>query len=277
MNVTSLMCEYLLRVKGRRTYDEVDRIIRKDILPEFGYQDAAILSPETVEEWHAHLGKRGPFVANRALAYLSAAYNLGEKRRWLPAGVNPCRAVARFQEPSRHRFGTPEELARLKGVLASEWAERPGECTFILCLLLTGARPSELLRANVQQYRKIAQGGMLVVPSKTGKDRVIFLPPDAVQALDALHRDTDALCLIRRMPHRWWEHVRKAADLGDLRMRDLRRTFATTALQQGVPLAVVGELLGHSDLEITRIYARVLDTTLIRAAQQTVAAINGPG
>lgn len=273
MRVYELMAEYLVRNNRKRTAKEAMRVARKDILPEFGELDAALVPVASIEEWHAHLGNRGEFMANRALAYLSAAYNLAEKRKMLPPGTNPCTAVARFPEPSRSRVGQPEELARLKAVLAGEWENYPGQCCFILCLMLTGARPSELLRANVQQYRKIPEGGMLIVPGKMGKDRIIFFPPDAVQMLDCLNRDTDALCGIRRMPHRWWEHVRKAAALGDLRMRDLRRTFATAALQQGVALPVVAEMLGHSDLEVTRIYARVLDATVIRAAQQTVAAL----
>lgn len=277
MRCDTLLYEYLERAYGTRTYREAKRNVVRNIMPYFVGYHAQEVTVEQVEQWHAELGKRGVYAANRALSYLSAAYNLAEQRKRIAPGTNPCKAVRRFPEAPRSRIGSPEELAELRRILREWWHDHGSECAFILCLMLTGARPSELLRASPRQLTATPDGGMLVVPGKMGQDRVIFFPPEAMEVLELLavkepHRER--LCGLNKMPHKWWGHVRKAAGLGDLRMRDLRRTFGTAALQAGVPLSTVAAILGHSDLEITRKhYARVLDATLVAAVNTAVKSL----
>lgn len=54
-----------------------------------------------------------------------------------------------------------------------------------------------------------------------------------------------------------WETARRKAGFPDLRVHDLRHTVASLALQGGVPLSVVGKMLGHSTPAVTSRYAHL--------------------
>jgi site-specific recombinase XerD len=56
-----------------------------------------------------------------------------------------------------------------------------------------------------------------------------------------------------------------AAALHDVRMHDLRHTFASRLVQRGVPLLTVSELLGHASLKMTMRYAHLATETLRHA------------
>jgi integrase len=56
-----------------------------------------------------------------------------------------------------------------------------------------------------------------------------------------------------------WEEVRKAAGIPDVTLHDLRRTAGSYMAQAGVPLQVIGDILGHQHPSITKVYARLSD------------------
>ena len=70
-----------------------------------------------------------------------------------------------------------------------------------------------------------------------------------------------------------WRKVRRAADLADVRLHDLRHTFASHAVMAGVPLPVVSRLLGHAQLRMTLRYAHVSDRETEAAAERIGCAI----
>jgi site-specific recombinase XerD len=67
-----------------------------------------------------------------------------------------------------------------------------------------------------------------------------------------------------------WRRLRKRAGLDDLRIHDLRHSFASDALQLGEDLPMIGKLLGHTQVQTTARYAH-LKTDPIRAAADKVA------
>jgi transposase len=75
--------------------------------------------------------------------------------------------------------------------------------------------------------------------------------------------------------NRTWEHVRTAADLSDVRLHDLRHSFASDALMSGVPLAVVGEMLGHKHARTTQRYAHLANHVVRQGLEVTTVAIVG--
>ena len=67
--------------------------------------------------------------------------------------------------------------------------------------------------------------------------------------------------------YQYWDPVRARADLGDVRLHDLRHSYASRALALGESLSVIGKLLGHVKLATTARYAH-----LMRDAEKAAAA-----
>jgi integrase len=74
---------------------------------------------------------------------------------------------------------------------------------------------------------------------------------------------------------RAWHRIRAAAELGDMRIHDLRHSFASDALMSGVPLAVVGKVLGHTRPQTTARYAHISDEVVADALERATARIVG--
>ncbi len=70
-----------------------------------------------------------------------------------------------------------------------------------------------------------------------------------------------------------WRAVRKAAKLEDVRIHDLRHSFASRALALGETLPVIGKLLGHSDIETTARYAHLAQDSVHEPAERIAASI----
>jgi len=72
---------------------------------------------------------------------------------------------------------------------------------------------------------------------------------------------------------RFWIRVQKEADLPDVRIHDLRHTYAAHAASSGVPLAIIGRILGHTQYQTTMRYAHLADAPVREAANQNAGAI----
>ena len=222
--------------------------------------------------------KDKPYQANRTLALLSKFFNWAEQYGYRTDGSNPCRHIGKYREQRHERFLSAQELARLGEVLAD--AEQLGKTSpFIIgairLLALTGARLSEILTLRWQDLD--FDGASLRLPdSKTGK-KSIYLNPPALQVLSSLPRVADNPYVIqgeRAGAHlvnlqKPWRRIRKAAGLGDVRIHDLRHSFASIAAASGQSLYIIGSLLGHSQPQTTSRYAH-LSADPLRAANDAV-------
>jgi integrase len=63
-----------------------------------------------------------------------------------------------------------------------------------------------------------------------------------------------------------WRKFRKAAGMVDLRLHDLRHSFASMGLAAGDNMAIIGKLLGHADVKTTALYAHLADDPVKQAA-----------
>lgn len=266
MNLRELVDERYLpharRTLKPRTVAEYERLFLRTILPALGDRALGRLTLDAIEKWHA--GMDAPIEANRALAALSAALTYAVDRRLLAA--NPARGVHRNRESAKERFLTPDECARL---LAAARAWKDPRARFVELLLLTGARPGELADA-VAAWR---DGAALRIPDgKTGA-RTIFLSAAACAVLSALPARADGRLFPPDMDvRRAWERLASDAELTGVRLYDLRHTFASSALAAGVPLDVIGRLLGHRKLQTTLRYSHLAADTALegvaRAAER---------
>jgi integrase len=196
--------------------------------------------------------------------------------------VNPVRGVTRFQDKKSQRYLTSEEVARLTAALkaARDAGANPHAFNIIYLLMVTGARRSEiegLKWTEVDVHHgviRLDDGKTGARPIPLGEAAVAFLKdlPQAKRSryVFASARDPDQHYV---GTPKVWEAVRVGAGLPDVRMHDLRHTFASFAVGAGISLPFVGALLGHRDLKTTQQYAHLSDQPIKAAATQTAGAI----
>lgn len=250
-----------------KTTKEMARLLGT-VMPELGTTPVEKLTTAKIEEVHTSMADT-PYQANRLLAAISTVLTWGVRRRLVT--FNAARGIPRYPERSRLRYARPDELARLRDALAQENEEIQD---FFSLLLLTGARPSELAGARWD----FLKDKLLELPdTKTGPRRV-YLSPDARDLLARLQtrRGVDGFIFRPRLRVREaWDRVRRKAGCPDLRIYDLRRTFASAGLAAGLSLEVIGQLLGHTDLAATKVYARMMEGTGLHAAAAIGAYLTG--
>jgi integrase len=205
--------------------------------------------------------KAHPNQANRMVAVAGKMLTLAERWGWRPVGSNPCQLVERFVERKRRRYATLDELKAI-GAAMDKYAEDPAHVSgvaFLLLLIFSGARPSEIERGTPDMIEVQGDAGVLrIEKGKTG-ERAVFLPPQAMRVIARLPKDRKNLAGRTTVPRALWRLIQKDSGCNDLWARDLRRTFATVALTGGVPIGVVGELLGHKSAQTTKVYAKLME------------------
>ena len=257
-------------------------VIDRHVLPALGRAPIAALSRARVAEFHESLYET-PAVANMALRILSSMYRLTVGWGMAPEGTsNPCRALVKYPERRRERFLTDSEFIRL-GHALEEAETRGGASAYavaaIRLLALTGCRRSEILKLRREDVA-LEAGELRLPDSKTGA-RVIPLPPEAVELLRSLLGTHDGPWVIPgRKPgthlvniDEAWHLIRERAGLGDVRLHDLRHSWASRALALGEALPVIGKLLGHSKMETTARYAHLARDSAQEAAERVTGSI----
>jgi integrase len=145
-------------------------------------------------------------------------------------------------------------------------------------LLLTGCRLGEI---QTLRWSYVSARYLELPDSKTGARR-IPLPPAAQVVLASLPRfdgNPFVICGAVDGQHitdlqRPWRRIRAAAGLQDVRIHDLRHTYASNAVANGMPIQMVGKLLGHTQIQTTMRYAHLADDPVLRAAESNSAWLN---
>ena len=250
---------------------------RKKLLPWFRGRQIAEITRGDVQEWFASLHAT-PVAADRSAPVLSVIMARAEDYGYRPEGSNPCRGVRRYRRRGRERFCSIEEVRRLGRVLQDHEARFPAYVAIIRLLLLTGCRSQEILSLQWTEYR---EDHLHLSDSKTGP-RMVWLSSPARQILTTLPRCSPwvfpSVRTTRSISHgaisEFWTRVRSDAGLEDVRLHDLRHTYASLAVMQGENILTVGRLLGHNDPATTLKYTHLADDMVADAAE-TVGAVLG--
>ena len=285
--VADLAARYLedhveVRLKPR-TQAKLRGVLRRHILPALGRLPVEAVERRQVVELHRSLSGR-PVAANRAVKTLAHMYRLGEGWDLVPAGCNPCRSIEKHPERGRERFLTDAEFARLGRALdeaVDAGTVSPVAAAAIRLLMLTGCRKGEVLALRWTDVDLDA--GELRLPDAKSGPRAVQLPPPAVRLLEALPRRAGnpwvfpgraaaGRCSEGGLDNAW-RAVREAAKLEDVRIHDLRHSFASRALALGETLPVIGKLLGHNDIETTVRYAHLAQDSVHEAAERIAWSI----
>lgn len=262
------------------TQGEYRRAINMFINPAIGSFKLVDVERKDIAELH-HKFRHKPYQANRTLGVMSKMFNLAEIWGLRPDGSNPCRHVPKYREHKRERFLSQVELQRLGQVLAE--AEQDGsETQHIIAafrlLILTGCRLGEI---QTLQWSFITDGGMELPDTKTGARR-IPLPSAARAVLSALPRNLgNPYVIVGKLPGKHatdfqhpWRRIRERAGLTGVRIHDLRHTYASNAVSSGMPIQMVGRLLGHTQIQTTMRYAHLADDPVNRAAGENAERLS---
>ena len=259
----------------------------KHALDAFAHKRLDRLTREQVEVWHASM-RHIPSAANNALRVLRGLYTKALDWDVLDHfHRNPTKGVRMFRENHRERFLTPEERARLERALR-EGEQLPvghkGALNWFIVaairlLSLTGMRRAEVLGLewSMVDFRHRC---FRLPDSKVGQ-RVIPIGAPVLELINELDQRRQI-----GIPHVIYSTVGKPLDpatlgkswrsicdrigLRNLRLHDLRHSAASDALMKGVPLAVVGKILGHKKPGTTARYAHISDQ-LLRDAVEVMA------
>ena len=269
------LTEYVDVKLSRLTQVEYHAVIRLKIPKSFKRKYIHEITRRDVSSIHQSMSDMKPR-ANKTVMVLSKFFNWCEQNEYRQDHTNPCRHVKKYKEESRQRFLSHEEQERLKqALLQAEQEEFATIYTIeaIRMLKFTGARLREILDLK-WEFIDYELGVLHLPKSKTGA-KTIYLNPLALEVLDRIIKQKDnpyVFCGVKQgQPiiniQKPWRRIRAMADLDDVRLHDLRHTFASVAVMNGMSLPIVGALLGHSKPQTTARYAHLAADPLREAAE----------
>ncbi|MGQ0640961.1 MAG: tyrosine-type recombinase/integrase [Gemmatimonadaceae bacterium] len=298
---------YLEDIEARHkksTVSEYGRLWRKHVAPALGTRQVAEIASSDIRRVHRSLSKT-PYVANRVLAMLGAFFTYAAKEGIRGRHDNPAHEVEFYPEKPRERFLTPKEFGRLGEALAR--AERDGlppapnhkrkpnsprtakhrpmtadtpipanpfGVAAIRLLALTGCRENEILSLRWDAV-DLERGYLRLSDTKTGKSNRPLSQTAAsiIEALPRVEGNPHVLPGAKPGQHvkeikRLWYAVRHAAKLDDVRLHDLRHSYASVPATSGESMLVLKTLLGHKRVATTERYAHLGDDPVRRAADR---------
>jgi integrase len=267
------LAEYVRLKLKPRTISDYERIVEQRIKPRLGALPVAAVSKSDVISFHAAMAntpRRANYVVATFRALMSFAEDVGLR---LPH-TNPAKRIKMFRQGTRERFLSEEEIGKAAdAIVQAETAGKigPHAAAGLRLALFSGARSGEITAAqwsHVDWQRKQIR----LPDSKGNEPRTIHLSPAAVEILKSVPRVGTFIIAGRYKdePHqnlsRAWIIARKFGDLQDVRLHDLRHSYASLAAGRGVSLQMIGKLLGHKVHATTMRYAHL--------ARDAVASIN---
>jgi len=238
----------------------------------------ATITPVHIEEWVHAIGATSPMMANKCLSILRTLFE--KARDWrLFTGDNPAKRIKRYKEHPRNRFVQPEEMPRLLKALAQEDDATHGY--FLLCLLV-GCRRTEGLELRWRDLDLI--NGLWHKPhTKSDRAQTVPIPHSLLRRLSRLPKVNEFVFSTRTMRGHFspslvferWQRIRRAAGLPDVTIHDLRRTCASWLACHGENLAIIGNVLNHSGLQHTAVYARLNLSPVSRALEENSTRMLG--
>lgn len=249
--------------------------IDKQLVPRFGDLPIDIIERADINRWRDSMADRGGSF-NRSIPIMSVMMQYAEKLGYRANGSNPCRGVSRFKRELPERYLSADEYRRLGRALAAHEGANPSVVPALLMLIYTGARVSEI---TTLRWRSVQVPRLALPDSKTGP-KTIYLNPPAMAVLDGLERRGDDQLVFAAMYRekpidlgQHWAKIRRKAALPDVRLHDLRHSFASVAIAQGIPLATIGKLLGHALPETTARYAHLADEVISECADRICSSL----
>lgn len=267
------MREIVVPKRKPRTASDYQRLLDQRIGPTFGHMVVSEVQRSDVIAWHAGMADI-PRRANYSLAVFKALMGFAEDVGLRAPHTNPCRRIEMYREGRRERFMSEAEIAKAADAIARAEADGkigPHAAAGLRLALFTGARSGEITAAK---WEHLDRGRRVIrLPdSKTNMPRDIYLSDAAMEVIAVIPRVGPYIIAGAKPGEgfknlgRSWIVARKYAGLDDVRLHDLRHSYASLAAGRGVSLQMIGRLLGHKVAATTQRYAHL--------ARDAVAAVN---
>jgi integrase len=245
----------------------------------------------------------GKGAATRTVRLLGGIFSYAVKQDYLKA--NPRAGVKVYADGKGERFLSPDEITRLgdalreaetvglpwqlkEGPKAKHTPKKGGDqretvspyaIAAIRLLILTGCRAGEIL--GLQWSHVDLERGILNLPtSKTGAKKVLIGAAALKVLADLPHVADNPYVIVgeakdkpRSDLKRPWKRLTMHAQLPNLRLHDLRHSYASVGAASGMGLGVIGKLLGHASTATTARYSHLADDPLRRASDAISATI----
>lgn len=268
--------------KKASSQKEDKRLWVQHILPTLGALKVSSLDRSDIAKLH-HSFQHLPTTGNRVLSVLSKALNLAELWGYRPNHSNPCLHIKKYGENKRERFLNQDEINSLMAALDEEEVEsqNPWPLYAIRLLLLTGCRLNEVLTLKWEEV-DLEKQCLSLRDSKTGK-KLVYLSTAAIELFRDIPQEIGnpfVICGGKEGAHlinlqKPWRRIRAKVGLDDVRIHDLRHTFASIAASNGLSLPIIGALLGHKQTQTTARYAHLIGQPLIDASEKIGGQIMG--
>ena len=226
-----------------------------------------------VEKLHISM-KDKKYTANRCHELLRTMFN--KAVQWGYVEKNPTLGLNRYKEEKRERYLPPKKIHELNTYLDRHDNRRPALAVKII--LLTGCRVREVLDASWSEID--LNKNTWVIPkerTKQGKDHTVYLNTVILDCLKELkqykNKSSDFLFFNEETGKqlftikRFWDNARKEIKEPDLRLHDLRHTYASVLASNGISLLMIGKMLGHNSPKTTDRYAHLFDDPMQRGAE----------
>ncbi|NCP62670.1 MAG: tyrosine-type recombinase/integrase [Alphaproteobacteria bacterium] len=256
--------------KKEKTYNEEVKLLNTILIPKIGHELLDAISTRDLQKIH-HEFKNRPYQANRIRSLLNKMFNMA--MQWEITSKNPATAVQKYREEKRSRWLGDAEVQHLWVTLDSYRNQNIAD--IFRLLLLTGARKSEVLKATWNEFDLKKE--VWTKPSHNTKQAKMEHLPLSSQAVELLKKmklqASDSPFLfpgkVQGQPlkeiKKAWETIRQSANIADVRIHDLRHTYASHLVSSGLSLSIVGKLLGHTQASTTQRYAHLADEPLRKA------------
>lgn len=260
---------YLVWVEHQRAYKSKKCFIRQ-IMEVYGNFNINELNTRIIEQWQSeNLKKSKPSTVNRLTACLRHMINKGAEWGMVPEEITNCMKKVKMQKENnkRLRFLTSEETQILIESCASHL--KP----IVITALHTGMRRGEILKLK-WEHVDLKHRFILLDKTKTGERREIPINRTLDQLFNSMPRSIESeyvfvdnsgkpYCEVKRS----FKTALNKAGIRDFHFHDMRHTFASHLVMQGVDLVSVKELLGHKSLTMTLRYAHLAPGHKKRAVQ----------
>jgi integrase len=220
-----------------------------------------------------------PGSANRLLIMMRFIFSLAIQ--WKLPGItnNPAKEVPLLEENNlTERYLSIDEARRLYEAVST--SENTVLKFIVSMLILTGARKRELLDSQWQDF-DLSRRSWRIPLTKAGKARHVPLSDGALSVLNEIQRIPDCPFVFAnprtRKPYVSffcaWNTARIKAGLADVRVHDLRHSFASLLINKGRTLYEVQRILGHTQVKTTMRYAHLSHDTLLDAANAATLSV----